>query len=184
MAGQRITYGTDYLVKRTGSPSEARIFASGEAAGELREVDGQSCVLMSGGKERWKLSRRVHGEVRPFSLEVTELGGRRGRVVLTVRNHLFVHHARIYMLTNSPAGRPLREYLLGKRYICRLDGFPTSRLAEVDHESWSRLRTFRGAPVGEMDGLGTVGHHVRLTEELEDIGLPLAAACYLLYSTA
>jgi hypothetical protein len=66
-----------------------------------------------------------------------------------------------------------------------LDNFPFSELSDVDYETRSKLISkFRGAPVGELDGLGKEGHHLRFFNELEDIGLPLAASCYLLYSTA
>lgn len=190
MESQRNTFAVDYLVKRTDGPSDAKIFVSGEEAGEVRKGEGPTYVVKTKGVDRWILSRRVHGEIRPFSLEVTALenkqahGEERGAASFTIRNHLFEHDGKVYMLTSSPEGRPLREILLGKRYICRLDNFPIPRLTEMDHESWSKLRRFRGVPVGEMEGIGTEGHHVRLFEELEDIGLPLAAACYLLYSTA
>jgi hypothetical protein len=190
MESQRNTFAVEYLVTRTGRPGDAKIFASGEEVAEIQKGEGQTCVMKTKDGETLILSRTVNGEVRPFSLEMTALksggahAGEGGISAFTIRDHLFEHHGKIYMLTNSPEGRPLREFLLGKRYICRLDNFPFSRLAEMDHETRSRLRRFRGVPVGEMDGIGTEGHHVRLSEELEDIGMPLAAACYLLYSTA
>jgi hypothetical protein len=87
------------------------------------------------------------------------------------------------MLAGTPEGRPLQDFLLGKRYICRLDGFPFSDLTEIDDETTSRLRRFRGVPVGELEGPGMQGYHVHLSDELEDVSLPLSASCYLLYST-
>lgn len=184
MEAQESKHRVEYLVKRAGKPSDARILASGSEVGVLKEAPDHTCTLQAESGGRWTLSRKVHGEIRPFSLEAIEHGSEGAKRTLTIRNHLFVHKGRVYMLANSPAGRPLREYLLGRRYICRLDRFPTAKLAEIDRASWGRVRTFRGVPVGEMDGLGTEGHRVKLAVELEDIGLPLAAACYLLYSTA
>jgi hypothetical protein len=87
------------------------------------------------------------------------------------------------MFTNHPEGRPWHQYLSGPRYISRLDNFPYSDLAEVDHHLKHRLKRFRGVPVGEASGLGTHGHHVKVEKELEDVGLIIAASSYLLYST-
>jgi hypothetical protein len=190
MKSQRSTFAAEYLVTRPGRSWDAKVFESGEEVAEIQKGEGPTSVMKTKGGETLILSRTVNGEIKPFSLEMTVLksgeaqGGEGGITAFTIRDHLFEHHGKIYMLTNSPQGRPLREFLLGKRYICRLDNFPSSRLAEMDHETRSSLRRFRGVPAGEMDGIGTEGHHVRLSEELEDIGMPLAAACYLLYSTA
>jgi hypothetical protein len=37
------------------------------------------------------------------------------------------------MLTNHPEGKHWNEYLSGARYISRLDNFPYSDLADLDH---------------------------------------------------
>ena len=88
------------------------------------------------------------------------------------------------MLTNHPEGKHWNEYLSGPRHISRLDNFPYTELAELDHHIHHKLRRFRGIPVGEASGLGIDGHHVRVDKELEDIGLLIAASSYLLYATA
>ena len=106
------------------------------------------------------------------------------REVLTIREHLFKHREKFYMLTNHPEGKHWNEYLSGPRHISRLDNFPYTELAELDHHIRHRLRRFRGIPVGEASGLGIDGHHVRVDKELEDIGLLIAASSYLLYATA
>jgi hypothetical protein len=104
--------------------------------------------------------------------------------VLTIREHLFKHREKFYMLTNHPEGKHWNEYLSGPRHISRLDNFPYTELAELDHHIRHRLRRFRGIPVGEASGFGIDGHHVRVDKELEDIGLLIAASSYLLYATA
>jgi hypothetical protein len=104
--------------------------------------------------------------------------------VLTVREHLFKYKDKFYMLTNHPEGKHWNEYLSGIRYISRLDNFPYSDLSDLDHHIKHKLRRYRGVAVGEVSGLGIDGHHVKVEEELEDIGLLIAASSYLIYSTA
>jgi hypothetical protein len=107
-----------------------------------------------------------------------------GFPIFTIEDGLFFYRSRFYIFNGRPEGRPLRELLVGgKKYICRLDQFSFSNLAELNREAWSNLGRLRGAPVGELDGLGASGHHVKLLPELQPIGLPLAAASFLLYST-
>lgn len=189
MQSQRGSFVVDYLVKRTAKPWDAKIYALGKEVADIRRGESSTYIVRTKGKDAWILSRSIKGEIKPFSMEVmaiesSQAHGKGGAAELVITDHLFEHRGKVYMLTSSPEGRPLRDFVLGKRYICRLDNFPLSGLAEIDYETRSRLRKFRGVPVGEMDGLGTEGHHVRLSEELEDIGLPLSASCYLLYSTA
>lgn len=174
---------SEYLVKRTGQPWDAVIYLAGSQVGSIRKGDNLSYVLASKDGREWKMEARVHGEVRPFSLAIFADGSHPSDV-LTISDHLFKHKGKFYMLTNSPEGRPLADFALGKRYICRLDNFPFSDLREVDHETKGRIDRYRGVPVGEMDGLGTEGHKVTLSAELEDIGLQLSAASYLIYATA
>ena len=101
-----------------------------------------------------------------------------------IENNLFCHNGQIYMMNNLPEGRLTRDHLSGSRLISRLVNFPCKNLDEVDHEIWQRLGRHRGFQVGEMSGFGrTGGHKVKLEPELEDIGVPLSAASYLIYST-
>jgi hypothetical protein len=128
----------------------------------------------------------VHGEFRPFSISVLNQNEDNdiNKEVLTIREHLFKHGGKFYMLTNHPEGKHWNEYLSGPRYISRLDNFPYSDLKEIDHHIKHKLRRFRGVQVGEVSGLGLQGHHVKVDKELEVIGLLIAASSYLIYSTA
>lgn len=181
----------DFIVKASGRQRRATICRGDEEVAEIKLLKDLTYVLAAKDGGEWALSTRVNGEIKPFSMAVRQLKVRNahdsasGATTLTIRDHLFLHNGRFYVLGGTPEGRPPKEFLLGKSYICRLDGLPFSELNDVDHETKSRLTSrFRGAPVGEVEGLGKEGHHVRLSGELEDIGLPLAASCYLLYSTA
>lgn len=169
-------------------PGEAKIFLDDEEIAKIKNgEDRKSFKLISKDGSRWILTNNIHGEFRPFSITVLEqIKGKddASREVLTIREHLFKHREKFYMLTNHPEGKHWNEYLSGPRYISRLDNFPYSELAELDHHIRHRLRRFRGIPVGEASGLGIDGHHVRVDKELEDIGLLIAASSYLLYSTA
>lgn len=169
-------------------PGEAKIFLDDDEIAKIENgEDRKSFKLISKDGSRWILTNNIHGEFRPFSITVLEQTKGKddaNREVLTIREHLFKHREKFYMLTNHPEGKHWNEYLSGPRYISRLDNFPHSELAELDHHIRHRLRRFRGIPVGEASGLGIDGHHVRVDKELEDIGLLIAASSYLLYSTA
>jgi hypothetical protein len=180
----------DYVVKKTSNPWRTGIYEGEEEVAEIRGREDLTYLLTAKDGSEWTMTARVHGEIVPFSMTVNQSktnetgGGTHGTTVLTIRDRAFFHNGKFYMLAGTPEGRPLKEFLLGKRYICRLDSFPFSDLAEIDHETRSRLRRFRGSPVGELTGLGKDGHQVHLSDELEDISLPLAASCYLFFSTA
>jgi hypothetical protein len=177
----------EYVIERTGQPWEAKVFSSGKEVAEIRRGKEGGFVLSIAADGEWTLSPRVHGEIRPFSMKATRTGARGredGTSELTIRDHVFFHGGICYMLTNAAEGRPLREYLSGAKYICRLENAPVSDLEKVDQVTRSALRRYRGKAVGEMAGLGTKGHRVSLSSELADVGLPLAAASYLLYASA
>lgn len=177
--------GAEFLIQESGSPGQVSVKSEGRQVGEIRPEDAKTYTLNASDGRSWTLSPRVHGEVRPFSMTVARAeGGRTGDAILTIRNHLFLHGRRFYLVGGIPRERAARDFLHGTRFICRLDNFPFSNLVDVDHETWSRLRRFRGEPVGEFEGLGKGGHTVKIAAELSEIGLPLAAACYMLYSSA
>lgn len=169
-------------------PGQAKIISEGEEVAEIKKGEDQrNFKLITKDGAEWTLTRNLHGEFRPFSISVLEQNKHKeeaDREVLTIREHLFKHRGKFYMLTNHPEGKHWNEYLSGPRYISRLDNFPYSDLAELDHHIRHRLRRYRGVQVGEASGLGIHGHHVKVDKELEDIGLLLAASSYLLYSTA
>jgi len=179
----------EYIVKETSDPGRARIYTDKKEVAEILTRGNFAYDLVARDGHEWMMNARVYGQIRPFSMTVSQSKARdaldtaSGTMLLTILDHLFLHNGRFYLLASAPEGRPLREFLLGKRYICRLDNFPFSDLVEVDHETMNRLRRFRGPAVGDLEGFGKEGHRVHLSDELEDIGLPLSASCYLLYST-
>jgi hypothetical protein len=200
----------DYLIERSLNPRGTRISANGVPAAELRgpgDAKVDVFTVTARGEDagrpgdRWTLSPRIHGVVKPFSMTVKKIdyttgdssddhadGAEKedeGSPLFTIEHGLFFYTGRFYIFNGRPEGRPLRELLLGgKKYICRLDHFSFASIAEVNREAWSNLGRLRGVPVGELEGIGALGHHVRLLPELQPIGLPLAAASFLLYSTA
>jgi len=172
-------------------PWEAKIFLDHdhvEEIGEIKKGDDQKSfkLIRKNDGLKWTLTKKVHGEFRPFSIAVLNQNGDNdiNKEVLTIREHLFKYGGKFYMLTNHPEGKHWNEYLSCIRYISRLDNFPYSDLKEIDHNIKHELLRFRGVPVGEVSGLGIDGHHVKVEKELEDIGLQLAASSYLIYSTA
>ncbi|HJT49069.1 MAG TPA: hypothetical protein VJ729_12880 [Nitrososphaeraceae archaeon] len=174
-------------------PWEARILAGdkvdGEEIAEIKKGEDQKSFKLVRKKDghEWTLTKKVHGEFRPFSISVLDEDKNSDIVnkeILTVREHLFKYRDRFYMLTNHPEGKHWNEYLSGSRYISRLDNFPYSDLTDLDRHIKHKLRRYRGVPVGEASGLGIDGHHVKVEKELEDIGLLIAASSYLIYSTA
>ncbi len=173
----------ELVIKRRGKPWEAAIFDAGKEVASIDRKAVHDFLVSSADGRVWELTSSVHGERRPFSMRASRIGGPE-ESAFTIRDNLLQHHGRFYVLGGKPEGRPLGDLLFGRRYICRLDGFPFADLGEVDGATWSRLKRFRGPAVGELDGIGTEGHSVRLSGELEDIALPLAASSYLLYSTA
>ena len=72
---------------------------------------------------------------------------------------------------------------MGSKHICRLTNFPFSHPDQIDAEAKNRLKKHRGVSVGEIFGLGSRGFHVKLEDEVNEIGLPLAACAYLIYSS-
>ena len=173
---------TQYSVRGGGRPPDAIIWREGEKVATLRGEGNLLVRLESTAKESWVLDPRVHGEVRPFSMNVTT-SGPDGEAVLTIRNHVFFHSSKAFMLTSIPEDVHPRNHIFGKRHVSRLERFPFSRLEDIDLQTWGRLRNQRGVSVGTFEGLGMDEFRVFLSQELEDIGLPLSASSYLLYST-
>jgi hypothetical protein len=172
-------------------PWEAKIFLDhdhGEEIAEIKKGEDQKSfkLIKKNDGHEWTLTKKVHGGFRPFSISVLNQNEDSdiNKEVLTIREHLFKHDGKFYMLTNHPEGKHWNEYLSGIRHISRLDNFPYSDLKEIDHNTKHELLRFRGVPVGEVSGLGIQGHHVKVDKELEVIGLQIAASSYLIYSTA
>lgn len=156
----------------------------------LRPNGDLTYLLVEKDDSSWSINQKAKGEASPFTIRATKLVPLDSRPtaqvvrVLEIGNGLFTHNGRFYFIGCVPEGRSLRSVLTGKRYICRLDNFPFSRVEDVDRATIHRLRTFRGRMVGEFEGAGPKGHRVTIAEELQEIALPLAASCYLLFSSA
>ncbi|MFL6372417.1 MAG: hypothetical protein ACJ70P_04725 [Nitrososphaera sp.] len=197
---------SEYVIKKGPSKWEAKIFSSN--ANEVAEIKrigdklrGQNLEFILSSKKddhEWLLTNKIDGEHRRFSFSVKELGTSEEErltekdALLTVRDNIFTHNGKFYMLANHPEGKSWNDYVNSPvRYISRLDNFPYSNVSEMEenkhHQSLRhKLKRFRGVPVGEASGLGAAaeGHQVKVNDELDDIGLFIAATSYLMYSSA
>jgi len=136
-------------------------------------------------------SRKVDGEVRPFSIiarkEIEDTLSERGDPLLKIRDRLFLHNGRIYMMSNVPEGKPIGHFSQGPKFISRLDNFPAVDPALLDRAVMNRSeRRLRGTHVGEIYGTGMdKGHKIKIEDpNLEVISLPLAVASFLINTTA
>jgi hypothetical protein len=203
---------SEFTIKKRGSTQwDARIFSeNGEEIAEIIKGEGLEFKLISQKDNReWVLTNKIDGQHRRFSFSVREAekkevnaGERRrgggeeeeeeGNPLLIIQDNIFVHNGKFYMLANHPEGKLWHDYINSPvRYISRLDNFPYSNVSEMDenkhHQNLRhKLKRFRGVPVGEASGLGATpeGHHVKVNDELDDIGLFLAATSYLMYASA
>jgi hypothetical protein len=168
-------------------PWEAKIYSNKVEVAEIKKGEGPTFNLISNDGRIWSITNKVHGEVRPFSINVQQEKNKNKENLndeaLIIRENLFKHKGKFYMFANHPEGKPWHEYLSGPRYISRLDNFPFPDLEKIDNHIKHRLKRFRGVKVGETTGLGINGHFVKVERDLEDIGLLVAACSYLLYST-
>lgn len=183
----------EYTIKQSlANPPDATIMLNKKRIAEIRKAADYAFELVDKKDGiSWKISNNVSNEFYPFSLSISiEYRNTEKQLqnkdILTIRNHVFSYNGKFYMFTNHPEGRAWREYLSGPRFICRLEKFPYTNLAEINQETKHELARFRGVPVGEAIGLGISndGHKVRVWGELRDIGLLIAASSYLIYSTA
>jgi hypothetical protein len=182
-SGARKIVPSDYTVKRTGAFWEADVSLGREKIATVGKGEGvKFLVRMVDGGKGFLLDPRVNGAIKPFSITAYEGQNAEGKIVLKIRNNLFSHKGNMYIMKNVPEGRLAKDHALGKKYICRLVNFPFKSPDDVDVHTSERLARHRGIKVGEMSGLGIVGHKVQLDEELEDIGVPLSVASYLIYA--
>src|SRR5690349_14472490 len=145
------SFEVEMVARLATRPNETKIFSEeGREVGTLQKGLGLTLVLTEPGEKRWVLDPRVMGHVQPFSMTIREDkgGGERGsaaKVVLTIRQGLFQHGSKSYMFSGVPSGVDPRQFLVGKRYICRLDDFRLDGLQSLDWETIGRLRRyFRG----------------------------------------
>ncbi len=198
---------SEFTIKRGPTQWDARIFSeNGEEIAEIIKGEGLEFKLISQKDNRkWVLTNKVDGQHRRFSFSVREVeakevktGERKGKededdnALLIIRDTIFKHNGKFYMLANHPEGKSWHNYVNSPvRYISRLDNFPYPNVSEMDENKHHqdlrhKLKRFRGVPVGEASGLGTAleGHRVKVNDELDDIGLFLAATSYLMYASA
>ena len=196
-----------FTVKRGASRWDARIFSgSGEEIAQIIKGEDLQFKLISKIENReWVLTNRIDGQHRRFSFSVTEAEKKQtakaeeetgkekeGHALLIIQDNIFMHNGKFYMLANHPQSKSWQDYVNSPvRYISRLDNFPYSNVSEMDenkhHQNLrQKLKRFRGVPVGEASGLGATpeGHRVKVNDELDDIGLFLAATSYLMYASA
>jgi hypothetical protein len=174
----------EYVLLHQEKASAQVTFGNRQTA-ELRKLDIERYSL-SNQSQTWLLNRKVDGEVRPFSIaafRASSDGSKKGEEVMKIKDHLFVYGGHFYMLGGIPEGGIPKNNLSGSKYICRLSNFPFSHPDQVDAETKNRLKKHRGVPAGEFYGLGSRGFHVKLDDELDGIGLPLAASAFLIYSS-
>jgi hypothetical protein len=194
---------SEFTVKKGPAQWDAKIFSDdGKEIAEIEKRGGgeqpEFRLFSKKDSHEWTLTNKIDGEYRRFSFSIKEIenqgGGERREkdALLIVRDNIFEHNGNFYMLANYPEGKSWHNHVNSPiRYISRLDNFPYSNVSEMDenkhHQNLrQKLKRFRGVPVGEASGLGVApeGHHVKVNDELDDIGLFLAAISYLIYASA
>jgi hypothetical protein len=180
----------EYIVKQPDSPADAVISQDEGEVGRLHVERKGIFKLLGNENQSWALFNHIDGAIRPFSIIVFFVNDKYSsenrsskEYVLKIKDNLFHHNGKFYSFGGIPEGRLPKDHLMGSKIICRLVNFPFSTLEDVDLETKHHLRRYRGIYVGEFFGIGSTGFHVKLEEELADIGLPLTASTYLLYST-
>lgn len=190
---------TWFVIKKGLKPGEAKIFSGKEEIAEIKKGEGLTFKLTRlKDNMEWILTNYVHGEYRPFSFSVLTAKKKKSGSntdedlideIFVIRDHLFKHNGKFYMLASHPEDKSWNEYVnSSKKYICRLDDFPYSDLSEVDHDHQNlrdKIKRLRGKAVGEASGLGIEekGHCVNLDKELEEVGLFISVISYLLYAS-
>ena len=168
---------------RSESENSAKILLHGKAIAHLQTKGNDVSSLETLTGRIWEMTRRVDREIRPFSLLIRTASKASQNFILKIKDHLFAYGGKMYMFGAVPEGTGPHLHLRGTKFIGRLDGFPFQDPDQVDLETKNRLKRLRGVPVGEFTGIGKKTHLVKLEKELEPIGLQLAAACFVLYST-
>lgn len=176
---------SEYLIKGS-KPGFAEVFLDNKKIAIIKNAENANFKLVKTDAHEWLITRKVHGEILPFSISIIDQNkGDKEFVdqqVFTVREHLFKNNNNFYMFTNHPEGRHWNEYLSGPRHISRLDNFPYTDLKQMDHHIKHKLKRYRGVSVGEASGLGIREHRVKIQKDLSEIGLFVAVSSYLLYS--
>jgi hypothetical protein len=170
----------------------AKILQDSHDKGVLRKMETQGVFELESKEpsQNWILTHKVDGEVRPFSIacyfaKSNRIDNTEQQLCLKIKDHIFFHKNNSYSIGAAiPIGGHPGDFLTGVKYICRLVNFPFSGVDHIDSETKHRMKRYRGIAVGEFYGLGADGYHVKIhSDELTDIGLPLTASTYLLYTT-
>lgn len=175
--------GTEYVVLHTVA-DRAKVLQDNEEKGLLRKT-GENKVfefLAKEGGQNLRLTNEVDGALRPFSIVCFSSDA---EVRLKIKDHIFLHSERFYSVgLAAPVDASQKDLITGSKFICRLVNFPFSQVEGIDEETKHQMKRHRGIAVGSINGLGADGYHVKLYgEELQDVGLPLTTATYILYTT-
>jgi hypothetical protein len=191
---------SEFVIRKGPEKWEAKIFSGEDEIAKISRGEGLGFRLLrkKDGLE-WLLTNKVQGEYRPFSFSVHRPGkkisgandnyDKQGEEVFVVRNQLFKHNGKFYMLANHPEDKSWDEHLTGSvKYIGRLDDFPYSDYSEIDYQDYmlrDKIKRLRGKAVGVASGLAIEqeGHRVKLDNELDGVSLFIAAISYLLYAS-
>ena len=176
-------------------PNSARILEGEKEKANLQKVKSGLFELREiGSNRRWALTHRVDGEIRPFSLACYSIDAQ-GKFLdvdfissdlgLKIEDHIFQHNGNFYSIGGAmPENASQKDRIQGAKFICRLVNFPHKDFEAIDEETKHKMNRHRGIAVGEFFGLGADGYEVKLYgDELEKVGLQLAASTYLLYTT-
>jgi hypothetical protein len=121
---------SEFTIKRGPTQWDARIFSkNGEEVAEIMKGEGLEFKLIGQkDKREWVLTNKIDGEHRRFSFSVREAekkdakaGERRGKeeekeaeegnALLIVRDNIFMHKGKFYMLANHPEGKSWHNYI-------------------------------------------------------------------------
>jgi hypothetical protein len=126
-----------FNIKKGPTPWEVRVFSEdGKEIAEIKKGEELEFRLLSKkGNQQWVLTNKIDGEHRRFSFSVREVEKQEGQkdALLTVRDNIFKHNGKFYMLASHPEGKSWHNYVSSPvRYISRLDNFPYSDVSEMD----------------------------------------------------
>ncbi|MDA4111610.1 MAG: hypothetical protein OK439_03665 [Thaumarchaeota archaeon] len=176
------TMKIEYVVKRKGRPHIAEVLQGGKIIADLDESKDFVSVLTTMNGRTYYFTPRVDGKIIPFSIMVYESNDSQRKTILKIKGNCFSHGGQMYMIGAIPEGKSAKD--IGRsKYICRLVNFPFDDMDKIDMHVREKLGRYRGIEVGQLSGLGSIGHKITLDEELEEISLPLSVSSYLIYST-
>lgn len=179
---------TEYIVIHSIA-ERANILQDNVEKGELKKTgSGEVFEFLAkeeSGVGNLRLTNKVDGVLRPFSIVCYSAPDGHEAITLKIKDHIFSHKDSFYSIGLAiPIDATPRDLLTGSKFICRLLNFPFSHVDSVDDETKHQMKRHRGVAVGTINGLGADGFHVKIYgKELTDIGIPLTASSYILYTT-